>query len=505
MSTTSPTPVAAVLDVEMLPVEVREAVDGYTARLAECIKNCAGLLRQDPEEFLWNARRAAEAICLLLLTVRDRKIADNPWDEGGHGRRGGHPSLDGIVTDLASTGTIDREIRIALDTLRSNTNPGVHLSGPVKPEYIHLTTTVRASLPVLVGWLYADSPASPFLKLCPPLREDLERLRKDLEGEPPLDHQVRDLRNQLQVMKEQLADAVNQYRAARSNQESLERELDQVRQSLRQPPAGSTLPRRPLLVLGVVPALLGGVLGLGAGALLAGSMDTRGEPIPEQAVAMELPPAEAVPATGASEAEAAAPPTPAPVVPPCPAGMVRVEGSVLQIAQPQGGRTDWPPPVPMAIAPIEVPAFCIDLAPVGSTAEGLQVVAAPCEGNARDRGPDGPAACVTREEAETHCAARGARLPGVAEWEAFERTPAWAEAKRGIPREWVGDRFPPAVFNRRGRSASEEGMFRDRRIEPLAEPAVHWSWSRQDPGKRWVNLGFRCAMSLPAPAGPGEG
>jgi formylglycine-generating enzyme required for sulfatase activity len=190
--------------------------------------------------------------------------------------------------------------------------------------------------------------------------------------------------------------------------------------------------------------------------------------------------------------------------PACPEGTVRVAARTVHIGQPDGGRTRWPPAFPWRIEPFEVPAFCVDRTPVSWANLGPGPAAeSGCARAMSGRRPGAPSACVTRDEAERSCRRRGGRLPTIAEWESLARAalddPA-AALTGGVAREWVADRFPPAVFHRAAAPDMPpgDGMFRQALDEPVPPDGnVLWSWNQQPEGARIADLGFRCAWDAP--------
>lgn len=178
----------------------------------------------------------------------------------------------------------------------------------------------------------------------------------------------------------------------------------------------------------------------------------------------------------------------------CGEGTVEVPAIGVTISPP-ADRPSWPRPRSRRPQTVEVERFCIDADPVGRAADpGSR----PCRGNPLDFDGD-PATCVSRDEAELGCARRGGRLPTVAQWEALAQQGLDEELSRGVPREWVADVFPPAVFSMDGaRDPKADALFRDRSLDEAESPQLRWSWNRQPSGRRWTNLGYRCVFS------PGE-
>jgi len=222
---------------------------------------------------------------------------------------------------------------------------------------------------------------------------------------------------------------------------------------------------------------------VGAGALVGGGSGPAAGPT--SATASDLARTSSLPATSLST-----PPAGAAVPPTCPAGMALVPATTIRIGQPTG-RATWPAPSPVAIAPIDVPAFCIDRHPTrwSDLPEPLAVARQACSGLQTDR-----ARCLTRDEAERACEARGLRLPRLDEWEAVLRAPTEISTSSS-PKEWVQDRYPPKVLNRFGPAPQGDGLYRmnDLRDRGAGPEDVWWSWNQQPPDPRFVKVGFRCA------------
>jgi hypothetical protein len=461
-----------------LAPEVQQTVEGYVCRLEECIASCTYHGRMEPEIFLWQARRTAEAICLILLTVRERKVIKNPWSlEGNRGRKDGpaHTSLATLIEDLARNDMLDEEEKQGLETIRANSNPGVHLIRPDRPDYPVYVGAVMGVLPMLVHRLFSKSRAAPHLRLSAELRSNLETLAKKAEGNPSLVSQIRTLEKERVEFFGEIA--------------RLKSEIEVERTRPRASPGRGCLGLAAPLAAGL---LLGATLGVLAQALFTTLSSPSSPSGPAVNVAPTPEPVEQAPSP---------PPVPPPALtapPSCPEGMIEIAASTIRIGQPQ--RKTWPKPTRTRLAPVEVPAFCIDAGPRPWASlddrETLSRASTPCGDKPRDRRSSAPAVCVDRPEADATCRAEHpkARLPGIAEWEALRRSERWREFSISLPREWVADRFPPTIFPREASpSADGDGMFRDRSFEPEDfKPA--WSWNRQDPTKRWENLGFRCMI-----------
>ncbi|NOY27943.1 MAG: hypothetical protein GXP62_18925 [Oligoflexia bacterium] len=144
-------------DRHTLPPDVQSALNAYTSRLTELVAACARTQRTDPEAFLWNARRALEAMCLTLLTAHHRKVARRQTD--ARGRHG----LYSLIGELQQQGLLHPEDLIRFNAAREHSNLGVHIRQPEREDYCKACDDLAHLLPVLVDWLFKDSVAADYL------------------------------------------------------------------------------------------------------------------------------------------------------------------------------------------------------------------------------------------------------------------------------------------------------------------------------------------------------
>lgn len=152
-----------------------------------------------------------------------------------------------------------------------------------------------------------------------------------------------------------------------------------------------------------------------------------------------------------------------------------------------------------------VAAFCVDAEPVGRTAyrawveEQVSIVEDPTvctwEGTAMARDA---VRCVAWEDAKSFCQERGARLPRLAEWEAFQRQPEGAQAVSGTHREWAHEADLYEAFAvedaRPGRPTGGLSLARSSEtFRPPDDSDLQWAWSAQAADRVDTTLGFRCA------------
>lgn len=473
---------------------------GYARVLMHGLDEGIKWQRVDPTYFLWLGRRSAEAACLLLLSIHEGKTVVNDG-------MGGEPSdLPGLIKRATNTKAIDINLKALLEQLRQQGNLGAHVRGPDDDPSPLVRTLAPAWAALLRG--LATGPAAAKVPWPIDLAERLKRLEDGGDALSPEEQNARmqqevGEKRALQLMQERMRAEIEQLRSENAHYKSM---LDEAAKDLRRKAWRRRFTLAGLTVVAGGAALsctgFGGAFGLGFIEL--------GERLQLAAAELSAAPAlqttpgrvdPAAPTTATASALVAAP-TPAPVAEPlgpCPAGMVSVAATTLRLGQPIGGRAHWPPPSQKKLPPVKVAAFCLDAAPVSAAeAPGLvgQGCAAPAEGVLA-------ATCLGRDEAEDFCAQRlpGGRLPSIAEWEAVLRLPPRNAGKiddDGVYREWVADRFPPAIFARHDPTwAKGDGMFRQplpAQRPPLdAEGNVLWGWSQQAPDSRLGNLGFRCA------------
>ena len=428
-----------------------EGLAAYTERLYALLQACVRYQRDDPDAFLWNARRALEVICLLALSAHKRTV----W------RAGPADGLGALLDQVKREKLVDSTNMNRLELLRNHSNLGVHIRGPDQEDFSDACSDFQHMLPKVVIWLFRESPVQD--ALLPD--EGLWRVLYEIEaggGVPVVE------------------------------------EPDPVPLAavppppVQAPPALEQPPPRRRWPLALVALLLGG---LGGAALTGWLQREAWRPLFTLAARS---PSAPVPQAQALVAEPVAPAAAAP--PTCPDGMTRVDRGLPQIGQPD--RPTWPPPRSRKLLPVEVPAFCLDSKPRApadlAVWSGEAVRAAqPCKG----KPPKDRATCISRDEAAAYCAevVPGGRLPTLLEWEQLSRSPQADTLRYLNLREWIADNFPPAALNRRAADdrSIDVGMFR-KGLEGKVSPTdnVLHSWNQQDANNRWANLGFRCAKDL---------
>jgi hypothetical protein len=459
--------------------------------------SCADHQQHDPEVFLWNARRALEAVCHLLITVHTKSPSSASGSSKEH-------SLDAMIQRLRKENVFGPQQGTRFDMARQHTNLGVHIQHHDKDDYSAAVEDTAHVLPGLLEWLYEESIAKSHLGSIEDLPVQL--IREGGRDGPSLKDAATGARN-AELQMELTASA-------------LRRELDEKVSALRarevhwwtwlrRVAVTSTLTFAAGLCLGG-----GGASWLHAGASSGNASHARGaakasaaEGETESLSVMTASTASVQPeASAALEAPVAAP-SPSELTAPnelsCPPGMMVVPPVAgMHLGQPVGGRNNWPEPSREPLEPTDVPAFCLDATPryrtsVDPTAYDNASVRK-CERFQAEKDKPLERTCLDRDEAERICqaAVEDGHLPTLIEWEAAVR--ATVNGLQPPEREWTGERFPPAVLHRvdpnwdRG-DGMWVGQIPDKRKPKTADYALLLAWNQQPPDNRHPERGFRCA------------
>lgn len=503
-----------------LITDPREAIEQYAQRLRELLEHCDRALRERHyEAFLWNARRALEAICRLLITNKKMEVS-----------RGEQP-LQQLIQLLRAEKVLDEQQGNRFETVQKHSNLGVHIRNPERENYKAAVKDLQHLLPELVTWLVTESPIHDHL----PYALDLQRVAQRLN--PLASDSLTPGASLDAPAKTATTDAptTDDSQAFTDSRTTDGTGTTQVRTRARgsdTDPTAVTEATDPgdrhhgLLVtdptVPKAPASRGRAGLLIAGTILAAVALAVGLSLQTTPPAAVAPPAAAPvvappPVVEAPPPVVEAPPEAPPVVeappaPTCPPGMTLIPASTITIGQPVGGRRDWPSPKPATIAPIDVPEFCVHNAPITfaewrawprHAEEALQ---SECEWGVMNapKSPGSAVHCVGRAAAVAYCSelTPGGHLPSIAEWEALARAEAKNLGESGVQFEWADDLFPPAVFNRRPEPCRErqcaDGMIK-KHLDPVSavDPVgdVLWSWSRRKEGESHNELTFRCAAA----------
>lgn len=483
--------------------EALAAVRGYESRIQELLDSCADHQRHDPEVFLWNARRALEAMCHLLITVQSKSPSSASGTSKDH-------SLDSMIQRLKKENVLDREQAPRFELARSHTNLGVHIQQSYREDYSAAVDDTAHVLPGLIDWLYAESIARPHLGTIARLPHQIIR-----EGgrEGP-------------SIKEKATKAEMTEREMERTSSLLRNALDERTAALRERETRWWGWFGRVAVVSSLTFAVGLCMGVGGASWLQpGTKSSRASTasMTQAASAAEAEPAPplAAPTTAASpqaevmvtpEAPAAASPPPTDVAPPappaeptCPTGMTYVPAiTKMRLGQPVGGRKNWPRPKAGRLEPVDVPAFCLDTTPrfrnVVAPAAYDEDSVSKCERFRPEKDAPLERTCLSRDEAERICAtsAPNGHLPTLIEWESAVR--AKVTGLQQPEHEWTGERFPPAVLRRidpdwdRG-DGMWVGQIKEKRKPKTEDSALLLAWNQQAPDNRHPERGFRCAAS----------
>jgi hypothetical protein len=503
----------------------REAIERYTQRLEELLKHCNFALDANAlDAFLWNARRALEVICRLLLTASEKRVSR------------GTQGLDELLNDLKRAKLLDEKTAAHCATIQNYSNLGVHIRGPEREHYREAADLARIALPAVVRYVIDASIVHGQLNNTLDILRASERVRVHrIEGaatpspfgvpSPTATTDAPITEDSQGYTATQTTDGTGttQVRTRAGGSDSDTTAITEATDS--GDPQGGLLVTDPT-VPKAAPArrrnalLIGGTVAVAAFVgvwLVLTTYDARptvdATPAPEAAVAVVAPPPVAESEREAErEIEPRIEPPPPPPAPTCPPGMTLIPASTITIGQPIGGRKNWPQPKPATIAPIDVPAFCVQPAPVTFTEwrawprHDEATLKSDCKWGVANapKAPGSPVHCVGRAAAVAYCAEQlpGGHLPSIAEWEALARSEAKNLGQSAAKFEWAGDQFPPAVFNRRAEPCREafcdDGMIKQT-LDPKSEVRpvgdVLWSWSTRKKGESHNELTFRCAVA----------
>jgi formylglycine-generating enzyme required for sulfatase activity len=492
------------------PSPAPNRVEHYCGVLAYCLEQCADHRVEGHDILLWNARRASEAMLYALAEGTELAAAlHKQFDEQ---KLIDHHKLLG---DLERLKVLHSTTCKHLQIVRQAGNLGAHTQAP---DLLIDETTLKGCLDALasaVEWfarhsVLAGSAPTVLLARAADLRTDTPRP----SPQRALQSQVEQLSSQNKALRVQHDDDQETVRRLRAEIERL---------SGSEPPlptasSSSAENRTGALRRYVIPSVVAfGAIGLGTifGFRLAGdavvtpSPTSVPSPTPVPSAVPRPPPASttvasSVPLTPARTlASTAAPPLPVQAPATCPSGLRLVEARTLELEKGPSPRLEWPKPKSPP-GKVEVGPFCIDPSPAttASYADGLT----PQQKKAR-RAESGegcnsvavaathPVNCVSAVAAEAHCAARGMRLPSVAEWESAVRAVPAVKLAPGTG-EWASDPFPPVVFGYAGASDPSDMMWFKERLDERKANAPHLSWHHRDRARAGLPyLSFRCAVS----------
>lgn len=471
-------------------------MQGYADRIVELLDSCADQQRHDPAGFLWNGRRALEAMCHLLLTAHAEKSGtQKPIPDGR--------SLDEMVQLLVKLGIIDAEQNNRFDYARRHANLGVHIRTPERETFPAAVLDMSHVLPELTDWLFDESIAAEFVARPPNLAT--EEIRDGGRERPPPREAIRLADARVEAARQELELALAERDAAKKRADSARAGMwGRVRVY-----AGSMAVTFVLgLGLGLlthreVTTTLGGFLG----AILHREVDASASlvvPASNEAVApVSVPsPSEVAPASQLTTTTTPAPtPTPPPA-PSCPAKMLLIPAiDGMRLGQPD--RSGWPEAHPETLKPFAVPAFCIDPTPFRrsdyATSSVTAAASAKCAWTKAPKDGSPWTYCLNRQEAERACAAAvpSGQLPSLVQWESAVR--ARPDELTWPKQEWSSERFPTATLNRVDRTWSKGDAMWVKQLRSPADPkaaTLMLSWNYQQADSRHVERTFRCVAPV---------
>lgn len=524
---------------------LRSEMDRYARDLFKELRRCAKAQGDvDWTVFLLHARRSLEIVVRILKARQGQPLPDEA--------QGNDKTLDAWIRQLADSGVLSQAMRDTFLILKGRGAIGTHYRGRAAEDEKLAADSARLELRNVIVFLVERSPAADHLETrkvayfellelmeqqasprslsasfptqlaaqgrpssLPPPASTLDPVPAALEdtASHPI-APVEPLVAQTVVEEEPATPA-----AVEEDPEAApETEPEPAPQDEGSPPP----PRRSRtgrLVLAAVALLglagLGSLLGVGGALAFFGLRSGGADGVARQPAqlgpapgdAPDGPPDDAV----ADLVPRIAPEVEAAVPLRCPRpGMVLVPATQLSLEVPRRLRTGG------GVADMELPAFCIDAEPVARTDFRVWEAEAgsaypdsevdPCTwqtaGILQDavrcvRWPDATRYCEDLEEP-------GARLPRLAEWEAFQRQPEGAQALSGTQEEWAHEADLHEALGqeeaRRGPSGDGLGLARpSSTTRPPEDTKLQWRWSVHEARHLDPSMGFRCAAdAVPA-------
>lgn len=454
--------------------------DDYVRCLRAEVDAAAKVRWEDPVAFLWRARRVGEA---LLHALRVRHVPGS-----GH-----EPSatIDSLLKHEQLRARLGRENLIDLQGLQNLGNTGSHIQGEAI-NYEHTAGVAAAHLANVVMWFFRTQ--HPEATVPGEVGRALEVTREPARWQSSPDNLVR-------RAEEQIARLTNE----------LQRESESARRR-DAPGAGATTPSPRLSPCRAVMAALSIALPALALGIALGRGGRGEEPSSSTEVltriARDLPTVTArdaaterdVVTTTALDASV----VPPAVVATCPHDTIEIAAMRFGLRPPpHTGRPEvWRARAPNRAEPVESERVCLDarVATVAQVRAWRRDLASAFRGCVLSE-PSGrsPMPCLTHDEAEAWCRARGGRLPRIEEWEAHARQAGRPLAPPDGELEWTDEAFPPRVFNLWASGGNRVYVTRRGLLPSGAEGSPRYSWNQSE-GNRRVNFLFvRCAFSPSAP------
>lgn len=476
----------------------------YFAVVEYCTNECAEAQAERQDVFLWNARRAAEGVIYALAEGTEHAVLLHKLNNSDRKQL----NLADVSTKLCEAGRLHDSTLKYLGIMRSTGNLGAHAQSPDKVADAQSLRSCAVAICEVVRWLYRESPLA--REMPPAVEVALDHLDPDT---PPR-------KSKHQQLREEFAELRKRHEILEQLHERLRRD-----HKLGVPERGpSPASRWPLwgglaaLVAFGAGAAVGWVVwssepplqvakesaaGIAAAVGPTGASAAAVAPLLQPTITPEFQPVAVTPPAPMAEPQVVA--APVPEVPPgCPEGTTVVSAAELRLATGPSPRPTWPKAAgPMHPQPVA--RFCMDDRPI--LVESLERSAdatrtagwpAPHPQSNQALGARGmPVNYVAWAEAERYCAAVGARLPTVAEWESAVRTGIRLNDRTD---EWAADAFPAAVFgyapDQLDRTAAKprECLYHKGLVVRPAPRGPRLSWNRRGGDKRGLpSISFRCA------------
>ena len=445
-------------------------VEHWLEIVASSVHECAEHRAGRSDVFLWNARKAQEAVLYAL----GQGAPDRAWEDSNGSTN--FPKLAGL---LKEAGKLHPEIDNYLSTMRRCGNLGAHAQAPTKPvddltlkacneaisasiKWLYGKSELKRSMPKLVGDALRDldsaepriPPATKAIRQIEELQERLaaaqfvheelgELLGNDFGPDGVKGVLVRVNRQRLWVMVCSVATTVALGALAFvsfkcSEIERIARKLSSEAATVARPGAidctKSPTPGAESLALTATETVGNSTLNQGPNP--PAPLPQPATPVVLAAAAVE-PVAEPVSANPVEHAS------------PCPADTAYVGPTTLTFRRGPYERPDWPKPEPKP-GKVPVHAFCLHASPVSleayrlwANAEAAAPTADPLDAVALGTASTEVANVHTWSAASRYCLAAGGTLPSIAQFEAG--AVSFPEIL-GDRAEWALDAFPPAVF-----------------------------------------------------------
>ncbi|MFZ4760571.1 MAG: SUMF1/EgtB/PvdO family nonheme iron enzyme [Burkholderiaceae bacterium] len=466
-----------------------QRIEHYVEILEYCLVQCAEARGNRNDLFLWNARRASEAVGLALAvgTELAREFE-------GKAQSGPRNQVE-MFGKLKALGRLSDTMERALGQVWAAGNLGAHTQAPERVVDDYTLKACEESLHLVAMWFYRDS------MLHRPIPTEVQEALADVDRRAKRPTPEAKLRWELQAL---------QLRA--SALEALVKDRDTTAETVAAPASS----HRRLGVLATVSLVAGVGVGLG----LSGVSLSAREPDLSRSMSAGVVQAPAAPASQAPPI-ALSMPTPISTAPPeassavgagsatspvrplrCPKDQTLFSGEPVRFTEGPSPRRQWgrAGAVP---APGPPQPFCLDRAPISTGAYRAYLDERELRIAKEHRSPgcnlgEGtdamPLNCVSWSEAHAFCEARGGRLPSIHDWESAMRSDRHPQT---TPRtgEWSSDAFPPAIFGYTPPTSVKERLYWEKRLETSSPTAPWLSWQRKTSRSGALNLAFRCAST----------